>query len=242
VLDAFRLERVDRLDPPTAPTLKWVRVTNWATREVEVAWYPSLERDIQGYRLYSSEDGRTWGEPLVGESTLTSASSDHTLTHAGTASTLYFRLVAVDTNGVESEGGPIEPFLSDPTDIYGVGFATRPEILIVDNFDRRASWSLGHHPFVRSHGDAIATNRLGFDSCTETAVQTGEIELADYDAVVYFCGDDSRTDESLAAADQHRLLDYLENGGKLMKSVLECFDIPSRVRRPGYPGRRRVPR
>jgi hypothetical protein len=134
----------------------------------------------------------------------------------------------VDTYGVDSEVGGFEPFLSDPTDTYGVGFATRPRILVVDNFDRRASWSLGYHPFVRSHGDAISSSRIGFDSCTETAVQAGEIELADYDAVVYFCGDDSRTDESLAAADQHRLLAYLETGGKLLVSGSEIgYDFNS---------------
>ncbi|RLE19212.1 MAG: hypothetical protein DRJ65_20530, partial [Acidobacteria bacterium] len=221
VLDALRLERVDRLDLPTAPTLKWVRVINSATREVEVAWYPSLERDIHGYRLFVSSDGRTWSDPLVDETTLTSASSSFTLAPSGSSSRLYVRLVAVDINGVESEDGQFEPFLSDPTDIYGVGFSSDVKILIVDNFDRLQSWSLGRHPFVRSHGDAIAGNRNGFDSCTETAVQSGEIELRDYDAVFYFCGDDSRTDESLAAADQHRLLDYLRNGGKLFISGSE---------------------
>ncbi len=232
VLDAFRLERVDQLDPPTAPTLKWVRVVNSATREVEVAWYPSLEGDLQGYRLFVSSDGRTWSDPLVDETTLTSTSSSSTLTSSGSSSRLYTRLVAVDTNGVENEDGQFEPFLSDPTDTYGVGFSSDVKILIVDNFDRRQSWALGNHPFVRSHGDAISRNRNGFDSCTETAVQSGEIELRDYDAVFYFCGDDSRTDESLAAADQHRLLDYLRDGGKLFISGSEIgydFDVTTTI-------------
>lgn len=53
------------------------------------------------------------------------------------------------------------------------------------------------------------------------AQETGEITLADYDAVVYFCGDDSRSHESLAAADQQRLLEYLRSGGKLFISGSE---------------------
>ncbi len=221
VLDAFRLERVDPLDPPMAPTLKWARGTDFLPREVEVCWYPSLEGDILGYRLFVSSDGRTWNDPLVDETTLGPASSSHTISVEGSASTLFVRLVAVDINGIESVEGDFENFLSPPTDTYGAGYGSGPKILIVDNFDRQASWSDLSHAFVRSHGEAIAAHRFSFDSCTETAVQTGEITLGDYDAVFYFCGDDSRSDESLAAADQLRLLEYLRQGGKLFVSGSE---------------------
>ncbi|MEN8163144.1 MAG: hypothetical protein ABFS37_03365, partial [Acidobacteriota bacterium] len=221
VLDAFRLERVDSLDVPTAPTLKWVRATRDAPREVEVAWYPSLEGDILGYRLFVSSDGRTWGDPLVDESTLGPSSSSFAAVVDGTDPSLYVRLVAVDSNGFDHDDGGFEHFVSSPTDTYGLRFGAGPRILIVDNFDRQASWTLPYHAFVRSHGEAISAHRYVFESCTETAVQTGEIDLADYDAVFYFCGDDSRSDESLAAADQHRLLEYLQGGGKLLISGSE---------------------
>ena len=237
VLDALRLVRVDRLDLPAPPTLKWVRVTDSAANEIEVAWYPTLEGDVAGYRLFLSEDGRTWSTPFVDETILTRTEVSYSINYTGASPTVYFRAVAVDTNGVESEGGSFEPFLSNPTDTYGVGLQTGAKILIVDNFDRRQSWTLPYHPFVRSHGDAIAANGYGFDSATETAIQSGEIELKDYDVVFYFCGDDSRSDESLAAADQHRLLDYLENGGKLFISGSEIgydFDATTGTERARY--------
>lgn len=227
ILDAIRLERVDPLDPPSPPTLKWVRATSSPTNEVDIAWFPSLEGDIQGYRLFVSPDGRSWGEALVDETVLTADAAHYVVRVEPSWSTLYARLLAVDINGVEREDRSFEPFLSPWTDTYGARVGSGPRILIVDNFDRMASWALPYHSFVRSHGEAIAAHRLAFDSCTETAVQTGEVDLDDFDAVFYFCGDDSRADESLAAADQRRLLDYLRQGGRLFISgseILYDFD------------------
>lgn len=215
VIDAFRLEKVDRLDPPKAPTLKWVKVINPQTQELEIAWYPTLEGDIVGYRLFSSSDGLTWNQPIVDETTLGINNHSYQLVYNGTSTTVYFRVVAVDTNTFIDEFGNEEPLLSSPSDAYGVGLNGSTKILIVDNFDRRASWSLPYHPFVSNHGEALDTQGHGFDSCTETAVQNGDIDLNLYDVVIYFCGDDSRADESIAAADQLRLLKYLEAGGKL---------------------------
>jgi len=297
ILDALRLERVDKLDPPATPTLKWARITMRRLRDgeqagspsdsepvtvcysdsgernmdrpvlqdirsreshhsgdsarlhqvvnhdnnmeingslldptisalhmvnqVDVAWYPNLAGDIQGYRLFVSGNGTTWGGPLVDETRLTANITHCTITYSGTTGKLYFRLIAVDQNGVESDEGVFEPFLSTPSDTYGVGFDNEKRVLIVDNFDRLGSWSQPYHPFVRSYGEAVKASGIGFDSCTETAVQTGEVTLENYDAVFYFCGDDSRSDESIAAADQFRMLSYLQNGGKLFISGSE---------------------
>ncbi|MFQ5584530.1 MAG: FlgD immunoglobulin-like domain containing protein, partial [Calditrichia bacterium] len=221
ILDAFRLEKIDRLDPPTIPTMKWVKITNPAINEIEVAWYPSLEGDIAGYRLFMSDDGLTWNTPLVDETVLDGNTFSYTLTYSAGDPTVYFRVVAVDTNTFVDEYGNEEPLLSPPGDAYGVGLGSNQNILIVDNFDRMASWTHPQHPFVANHGEALAANGQGFESCTETAVQNGEIDLSAYDMVIYFCGDDSRSDESLAAADQFRLLDYLEAGGKLFISGSE---------------------
>ncbi|UCF64076.1 MAG: N-acetylmuramoyl-L-alanine amidase [bacterium] len=221
VLDALRLEKVDRLDPPHQPILKWVRVLDRVTRAIEIAWYPSLEGDIEGYRLYMSEDALNWGLPLVEENILTADVHSFQYTYPDTHQSVYFRVVAVDTNKFFSGIGNEEPLLSEPSDAYGVGFSGNTPILVVDNFDRQASWNLPYHPFVASHGEALKVRGHGFDSCTETAVQNGDIALTNYEVVIYFCGDDSRSDESLAAADQWRLLNYLEGGGKLFISGSE---------------------
>lgn len=219
-LDALRFEKVDRLEPPQPPTMKCVRRLS-PGNQIQVAWYPSLEGDLRGYRLYMSEDGRAWGAPLADENTLGPGATEFNLNYNGARPAIYFRMVSVDTNEVGGEGGELQPLLSDLSDTYGVGLSGGRKILVVDNFDRLASWPLPHHSFVRNHGEALAANGLGFDSCAETAVQAGEVTLTDYDLVIYFCGDDSRSDESVAAADQWRLLNYLQSGGKLFISGSE---------------------
>ncbi len=221
VIDALRFEKIDRLDPPSQPTLKWVRKTDATVREVEIAWYPSLEGDIAGYRIFSSNDGLTWGDPFVDETVVDADETSYVYTADESDSKFYFRVIAVDTNRVINENGSEEPLLSPPTDAYGIGFESDASILVVDNFDRQASWQAEQHPFVASYGDAIDANGHGFESCTETAVQNGDIHLSDYEVVMYFCGDDSRADESLAAVDQFRIQDYLEAGGKLFMNGSE---------------------
>lgn len=237
ILDALRFEKVDRLDPPAAPTLKSVQLLDRSSRRIEVSWYPTLEGDVKGYRLFMSEDGRTWGNALVDEQTLGRTANSYQINYSGTSTTVYFYAVAVDSNEIDVEGGAAEPLLSEQSDIYGVGLSGSSNILVVDNFDRLASWQRRYHPFVRSHGNALDANGFGFDSCTETAVQNGAINLQNYAAIIYFCGDDSRADESLAAADQFRLQNYLEAGGKLFISGSELgydFDATTPLEEARY--------
>lgn len=97
------------------------------------------------------------------------------------------------------------PILSEPSDTYGMRIKGDQKILIVDSFDRLSSWNKGQHFFVRSFGDALAANGVGFETYVNDAIQTGEVKLTDYDIVIYFCGDDSDTDESVAFIDQDEI-------------------------------------
>lgn len=226
ILDAFRLEKVDKLDPPHAPDMKYVRPNAQYNRMLEIDWYPSLEGDIAGYRLFLSEDGLNWGEPLADENVLKRNVTTFLYEYTGDAASLYFRVVAVDTNTFIGALGEDEPLLSEPSDTYGTSIGREPQVLIVDNFDRQASWRSPHHPFVKNYGEAVVENGIGFASCYFSAVQNGDIDPMEYDVVIYICGDDSRSDESLAAADQFRLMDYLEAGGKVFISGSEIgYDI-----------------
>ncbi|MEL6821743.1 MAG: N-acetylmuramoyl-L-alanine amidase, partial [Calditrichota bacterium] len=238
VMDAFRLVRVDRLDSPTIPNLKLVQLTDAANRKIEVSWFPNNEGDIAGYRLYASEDGRTWSsDPIADETVIDGSMTSYEATYPVGTKSMYFRMEAVDTNKVEDPNSEIVPLLSPVSDIYGVGTERVANILVVDNFDRRASWQARQHPFVRSHGEAIVPNNHGFDSASETAVQNGDIDLSAWDIVMYICGDDSRSDESLAAADQFRLLDYMQDGGKLFISGSEIgydFDVSPQAEKDRY--------
>jgi hypothetical protein len=125
----------------------------------------------------------------------------------------------------ESEDGSFDHVLSDPSDIYGLSNIGSP-VLIVDNFDRRASWQDAQHFFNRSYGQALSENNIGFESCVNDAVQSGEVDLKGYQMVVYFCGDDATNDESVSAIELAKLNDYLTAGGKLFISGSEIgYDL-----------------
>lgn len=231
VVDAFRFEKIPASTPPPVPTLRAVRPANGG---IEISWYPDLAGDILGYRLFASNDGRNWGPPIADEKILTPATSHYI--HAGNAnSPIYFYLVTVDSILVEVEGGSIDYQTSEPSDIYGIKAMAQP-VLIVDNFDRLASWNKPQHPFVRSYGEALSALGVGFHSCVNDAVQTGEIALQNYRAVIYFCGDDSDADEAIAFVDQESVRQYLESGGRLFISGSE---IGYEMARSGRPERTR---
>ncbi len=227
VVDAFRFEKIPAGTPPPVPALRAVRPVSGG---IEVSWYPDLAGDIIGYRLFASSDGRNWGPPLADEKILTPAISRYV--HADNAnSPIYFYLVTVDSISVEVEGGKIDYQTSQPSDIYGIKATAQP-VLIVDNFDRRASWTKLQHPFVRSYGEALSALGVGFHSCVNDAVQTGEIPLQNYRAAIYFCGDDSDADEAIAFVDQQRVRQYLESGGRLFISGSELGYEMARSGRP----------
>jgi hypothetical protein len=149
--------------------------------------------------------------------------------------TFFYRIVAVDTNSVSDDGGLPQPILSNPSDIYGLSLKGTNRILIVDNFDRRSSWSRPQHFFVRSHGHAISLNGLGFESCVNDAIQNGDINLNDYDIVMYICGDDSDNDESVSAIELLKISEYLSQGGRLFISGSEIGYDLGRPNRPDIP-------
>ena len=224
MIDAFHFEKQNVFLSPAIPELKYIRINE--AGDLEVAWFPVIEGDIKGYRLFQSSDGRSWGDPIVDESILITVDSLYTKTAPAMDQSVFFRIVAVDTNDIDQDGGLPELILSEPSDTYGFCSKGGKRILIVDNFDRQASWSKGQHFFVRSYGEALTLNGLGFESCVNDAVQTGEVDLKNYDIVIYFCGDDATSDEGVAYVEQAKISDYLTSGGKLFISGSEIdYDL-----------------
>lgn len=231
MVDAFRFEKQPAYLPPAVPELKYVRFNE--AGNIEVAWYPSLEGDIKGYRLYKSSDGRNWSAAIADEMQLSPTDTFFTASVSEEDSSCYFRLCIVDSLKDESENGTQDQILSGPSDTYGAAPGKQIKILIVDNFDRRASWAEPQHFFVRSYGEALAASNLGFESCSNDAVQSGIINLMDYDLVIYFCGDDGAKYESVSAVDMAKIREYLKSGGKLFISGSEIGYDLGRSGRPG---------
>ncbi|MBN2093283.1 N-acetylmuramoyl-L-alanine amidase [candidate division KSB1 bacterium] len=224
IVDAFRFQKVDPFQSPAIPELKYIRQN--ANGKIEIAWFPALEGDVTGYRLYQSPDGQNWGEPIVDEKVLSTGDSVYFMTVQQSENPVYFQIVSVDSHQVEDEGYELKHILSEPSDTYGICSKNGDRFLIVDAFDRQSSWIKGQHFFVRSYGDALVTNGVGFESCNNDAIQTGEIKLNDYQIVIYFCGDDGTADESLSYIEQMKIANFLIRGGKLFISSAELgYDI-----------------
>ena len=224
MIDAFRLQKQPAKLPPPVPELKYVILND--NNEIEICWYASLESGIRGYRLYMSAGGREWTQTVADESTLMQNDTIYVMPLPQSGDTRYFRMVTVDSLPDEGENGSYDFQLSGPSDIYGLSVKEPRKILIVDSFDRRASWSAAQHFFARSYGQALNENGVGFETCVNDAVQEARIDLQNYLAVIYFCGDDSRNEEAVSAIEMIKIKEYLAGGGRLFISGSEIgYDL-----------------
>ena len=95
----------------------------------------------------------------------------------------------------------------NPTQMLPAGAMERPIPRQVNSFD-----------YVIQHGEALATHNLSFDSSANAVVESGALNLAGYDAVVWILGRESTWDGTLSASEQTLLNDYLLGGGRLFIS------------------------
>lgn len=76
--------------------------------------------------------------------------------------------------------------------------------------------------YVVPHGKAIAaTTKMGFDSCQIQAATNGMVNLADYDIIIWACGNQSTADRTFNSLAQARLSAFLGAGGRLFVSGSE---------------------
>lgn len=95
--------------------------------------------------------------------------------------------------------------------------------LIVDGYDRISNdygWSLNHHPIAGLYANALPEN-WGYTTCDNQAIIDGDINLSNYDIVIWFCGDESTSDETFNSTEQAKVKTFLEHGGKLFVSGSE---------------------
>jgi hypothetical protein len=214
---------VEVLAPPAPPVLSYVRSDE--TR-LEVAWLPGPGDALSGFRLYFSIDNVNWTLRLD-ETNLTGAKTNTSFS-VSLGRDIYFRLTGVDAFGSESI----------QTDVYGSSNVNPDQgILLVDGFDRTeagGSWQGQWHDFSVFYGQAIAANGFGFDAVSNDALLEGGIRLSDYDAVIWFLGDESANDETFSIEEQQLVTDFLRNGGMLFVSGSEiAWDLDRDSDSPG---------
>ena len=224
-----------------------LRVIQTTATAIQIGWDAPLT-DTQnvrgqaatGYKVYISTHGRGFGAgiPVAGGSTTT-----YTLTNVQPGTTYYFYVTATNAGG---ESFPTETLGAKTTTAFSA-----PKLLIVNGFDKldistrvQVPWSGGTlfrqilhkmntFDYIVEHARAIdqyssSTRPIAFDSCNKEAVALGYVNLANYAGVIWIGGIqaevstiDPTNDISISAANQSRLQNYLNGGGRLFVSGSE---------------------
>ena len=177
-----------------------------------------------GYRIYTSPDGKAFSlyQEVAGKAL--------SVRMQKTADPLYIRLTAVNAGGE-----------SLPTEVLAVTDLAGPQsrVLIVNGFDRLdknqlidqyESGPLGTvsrmfldrmntYDYVRAYADVLSFIGISFDSASNEAAL--DMDLSLYQCVVWICGEESTSDESLSDDEQALLSAYLDQGGALLISGAE---------------------
>ena len=207
------------ITPPQYPAIRVIRRT--PAGQMQVIWSKLDSSPLAGYRLYESADGTTW-TVCADESVLQPAMLTATLPAPPAGEVRLYRMTAVDSAPYRNE--------SIPSDTYAVGAGAAPtRVLVVDGFDRWNSLAVAqglNHEFAALQGLAVHAAGHPVDSCSNNAVEAGQVLLADYGVVVWVLGTESTSDETFSSAEQALVKTYLEGGGKLLVSGSEiAYDL-----------------
>ncbi len=203
--------------PPLPP--ERVRAVNLGGGAVRIEWEPAADAALPGtpvdrYRIYASATGRGFdnGDVSTEETSIEITGLDWPGNH-------YFLVTA------ENDAGE-----SMPSETIGVRSSwpgTTSPVLLVGSFDRLDRWAREYEntrDFAVEHGEAIAAAADGaysFDFTDNEAVASGDVSLGGYEAVIWYCGEESVTDESFTAGERTIVEDYLMAGGSIFVSGSE---------------------
>lgn len=229
---------VENVFAPDQPTS--VQARNSGTRQVTVSWaMPTLTTASgavpTGFLLYTSTDGRAFGNPI---SISGGSATNCTVSGLTTGATVFFRVCATNAGGESPD--------SAVTGVRVSGKASA-DVLVVDGFDRNdASLAptryfannlaanvalirprmINHFDYVKEHGAALAAAGRSFD-CVDNDGVTADL-LAKYDKVVWILGEESTADETFSTAEQTLVSNFLSGGGCLFVSGSEIgWDLGS---------------
>lgn len=198
------------------------RAVNSGSGGVTVSWQPGPSGGAGGdaatsYVVYRSTDGLGFGNPV------TTANTSLTVTGLAANTTQFFRVAARNAGG--------ESFPTEVLAVRVLASGTSP-ILIVSGYDRIDRFNNRPEPGLspavdRLHlrqnnsfdyavpaGQAIANANRHFDTCANEAVISGDIDLANYQTVVWLAGEESSIDVPFTAAEQTAITNFLTLPGK----------------------------
>lgn len=196
---------------PPPPRPEGLAAVNGADATVIVSWGATEGAD--GYRLYTSSDGRAFDEGAVIESGTSAA-----IEGLAPGAVYAFRVAALNANG---EGFPSEVVAARFRGTVPEGQAPAGALLVYA-YDRRDAWVQEQDndlAYAVEHGAALgAIGGLYFDGALDERVADDSVSLEGYALVDYVAGKSSVEHEPVDKAMQGRLRAYVEGGGRLIVS------------------------
>jgi hypothetical protein len=196
------------------PTITYLRKNG--IERAELRW--DGQADI-GFRLYQSTNGTDW-TLLRTETQLTPLMRTCSVSGLTPDVTYYYKMTSLNSGG-ETIESPVAAFRID-------GFASR--VLLVDGADRYRQQKSANHAFFARVGAAVAATGAGFDFCANEGVVDEQVNLGDYQAVVWILAEESTFDETFSWAEQMHVMNYLQSGGRLFVSGSEIgWDLDNKA-------------
>ena len=183
----------------------------------------------QGYVIYTSTDGRGFGNPI---SVPGASATNKVITNLNAGATIFFRVCATNAGG--------ESFDSAVAGVRATAGGAKAGVLVVDGFKRNDAGlsptryfgnglngqatlvrprMINSFDYAKEHGLALAAAGQTFDYA-DSGLATAAL-LTNYAKVVWMLGEESTADETFGAAEQAAVSSYLAGGGRLMASGAE---------------------
>jgi len=189
-------------DAPPQPA-RYFSVRNMGNGDISVscAYTPFTEY----YKVYTSLDGATF--------TLTDSSSSNEimLSQFAHGDLVYVKVSNANTHGESNLSEVLAAVVNDQT---------TSRVLVVQGFERTGG-TVNNFDYIIEHGLAIQASGRGFDAASNDAVETGAIDLSDYAIVDWISGEEATATVSFSPAEQERIMDFLEQGGRIFVSGSE---------------------
>jgi len=197
---------------PEIPQLLYVKRKE--DKGVSIGWKKNPESNILNYHIYYSGKPDQSDEKLL--ASISSPILNYKLDNFGEKDSVYYFRISAENLALR---------VSEKSDLYAFyrsSSSELQEVLIVDGFNRRASYAELTHDFVKSYIDPLAKIKtLNISSCANSTILTNDVELSNYNIVFWFLGDESTANETFNKTEQEEIMAYLESGGKLFVSGSE---------------------
>ncbi|MEN8139222.1 MAG: GEVED domain-containing protein [Bacteroidota bacterium] len=205
----------------SAPTLTLVKANS--ADGVTLNWVPTYTgADLIGYRVYyATDDTQTIWKLAADENTIGADSNSATISKSAfidksSLTPKNYKIAAVTSVTVDGNSTTIVGKESKILSKYNG--AANFDVLIVEGFTRRSSYT-GTGNFINKYIYAIAgAESVNIASTYNTEIQNGNVNLSDFDAVVWVLGDESSGESTLAWDERNKVDDYLMAGGNLFIS------------------------